>query len=356
MAKPLYNTFRVLHERRKLTVGYFGGSITEGSGASDPAKSSWRALTTSWFRRSYPECEISEIQAAIGGTGSDLGVCRCRTDLLSGEPDLVFIEFAVNDYKKDEDLILRSMEGIVRQIWNHNADADIVFVYTITKVMAETYEFDSAPDTVVLHQKIADFYAIPSVNLGKKLWQYVGSGSSTWEELLPDAVHPSDKGYQIYADEMQKFLSACIAPGPVERKLDGYVTSSACDRGRLVDAWELLQEPWEKDSSSLARRYPHMLVSGTPGAELHYTFQGSFIGLYWLIAPDSGDIEWSVDGSKARRQSSWDKHALKFTRAGYCILDHNLDPGEHVLTIKVLQEKQPQSEGNWIRIGAVLVD
>lgn len=356
MKKSLYHTYHALSEKRKLTIGYFGGSITEGSGASEPSKRSWRALTTSWFRQRYPDCEIAEIQAAIGGTGSDLGAYRCRTDLLRGEPDLVFIEFAVNDHAKDEQLILRSMEGIVRQIWHHNANVDLVFVYTITKNMAETYEFDIAPRTLVLHQKIADYYEIPSINLGKKLWQYVGTGLSTWEELLPDAVHPSDKGYRLYADEMQRFLSECIAPGSRKRKLDDYVTSRACDKGRLVDAWELFQEPWEKDSSSLARRYPHMLVCGTPGAELQYKFKGGSIGLYWLIAPDSGDIEWSVDGSKARRQSSWDQHAMNFTRAGYCILDHHLDPGEHVLKIKVLQEKQSQSEGNWIRIGALLVD
>ncbi|WP_127585256.1 SGNH/GDSL hydrolase family protein [Paenibacillus koleovorans] len=356
MEKPLFNTFHALNERKKLTIAYFGGSITEGSGASEPSKSSWRAMTTSWFRQSYLNCEITEIQAAIGGTGSDLGAYRCRTDLLGGEPDLVFIEFAVNDNKKDEEWILCSMEGIVRQIWNHNFNADIVFVYTITKEMAKTYEFDCAPRTIELHQKIADYYEIPSVNLGKKLWQYVGTGLSTWEELLPDAVHPSDKGYKIYADEMQRFLSACIAPGQIERSLEYSVTSRALDKGRLVDAWELYQEPWEKDISSLARRYPHMLVCGTPGAELEYKFKGRSIGLYWLIAPDSGDMEWSVDGNKPRRQSSWDKHALNFTRAGYCILDPHLETGEHVLKIKVLQEKQPQSEGNWIRIGAVLVD
>jgi lysophospholipase L1-like esterase len=356
MAKPLHHTFNAINGRKKLTIGYFGGSITEGAGASDPSTSSWRALTTSWFSQHYPDCEMTEIQAAIGGTGSDLGAYRCRTDLLAGNPDLVFVEFAVNDHRKNEALILRSMEGIVRQIWNHNPDTDIVFVYTITKEMAETYTFDCAPRTVELHQIIADHYEIPSVNVGKTLWQYVGSGLATWTELLPDTVHPSDKGYQIYAEEMQKFLAACIVPGKTERNLEHYVTSMDCGTGRLVDAWELARQPWEKDEGSLARRYPHMLVCGTPGAELEYKFQGKSIGLYWLIAPDSGDIEWSVDGNKPKRLSSWDKHALNFTRAGYCILDHNLEAGEHVLKIKVLQEKHPQSEGNWIRIGAVLVD
>lgn len=356
MQKSLHHTFNSLKERKRLTVGYFGGSITEGSGASDPSKSSWRALTTSWFSNNHPDCEITEIQAAIGGTGSDLGAYRCRTDLLKGKPDLVFVEFAVNDHKKDEELILRSMEGIVRQIWDFDKNIDIVFVYTITEAMAESYKLDRAPRTIELHQKIADFYGIPSVNVGKKLWQSVGTGMLTWEELLPDSVHPSDKGYRIYADEMQRFLSDRIAPGQIERQLGNYLTSRANVKGRLVDAWELFREPWAKDGNSLAGRYPHMLVCDNPGAELEYKFKGGSIGLYWLIAPDSGDIAWSLDGNKTGKISSWDKHALNFTRAGYCILDSNLQAGEHVLKIKVLQEKHPQSEGNWIRIGAFLID
>ncbi len=112
----------------------------------------------------------------------------------------------------------------------------------------------------------------------------------------------------------------------------------------------------EKDSLSMAGRYPHMLACDAAGAELEYHFKGRAVGLYWLIAPDSGDIAWSVDGNRPERLSSWDKYAMSFTRANYSILDDNLEEGEHVLRIKVLQDRQPQSTGNWIRIGAMLVE
>ena len=92
----LRNSAYKLKNNKKLTVGYFGGSITEGAGASDPSNC-WRSLTTQWLRDTYPDCEINEIMAAIGGTGSDLGAYRCEKDLLSGSPDLVFIEFSCND-------------------------------------------------------------------------------------------------------------------------------------------------------------------------------------------------------------------------------------------------------------------
>jgi hypothetical protein len=38
-----------------FTIGYLGGSITAGAHASDPEKTSWRALTTAWLRRRFPQ-------------------------------------------------------------------------------------------------------------------------------------------------------------------------------------------------------------------------------------------------------------------------------------------------------------
>lgn len=356
MNKLLCNTFGKLKAGKQLTVGYFGGSITEGAGASDWSKTSWRALITAWLRKCYPQCDITEIQAAIGGTGSDLGAYRCETDLLSKNPDFVFVEFSVNDFGSDEVKISRYMDGIVRQIWNKNPQAEIAFVYTITREMAAAYEAGETPYTIVLHQKIAEYYGIPSVNVGIKLWQRVKNGEASWEELLTDTVHPTDKGYIIYADEIQKFLIEHLAEGNACRQLKAPFSPNPCEKGRLVDAWELQKEPWKKDSNSLSERYPRMLVCNTAGAELEYSFTGTSVGFYWLIAPDSGDIEWSIDGSEPKRSSSWDKYALSFTRANYCILGESMEYGQHTLRIKVLQEKQPQSEGNWIRIGAVLVE
>lgn len=40
------NTLYKLRNRTKLMLGFFGGSITEGAGASDTEKTSWRGVVT----------------------------------------------------------------------------------------------------------------------------------------------------------------------------------------------------------------------------------------------------------------------------------------------------------------------
>ena len=113
------STVAKLEAGKDVTVAYFGGSITAANG--------WRPKTTAWLQAQYPSAKIHEVHAAIGGTGSDLGVYRCYHDVIAHHPDLVFVEFSVNDGGAAPEKIWMQMEGIVRQIWKANPETDIVF-------------------------------------------------------------------------------------------------------------------------------------------------------------------------------------------------------------------------------------
>ena len=115
--------FAKIREKQEVTVVFLGGSITNHRG--------YRVQITEWMERNYPEIKIHAVNAGIGGTGSDLGVFRTDEDVLLHDPDLVFVEFAVNDSKTDSLLICNSMEGIVRKIKQQDPATDICFLYTL---------------------------------------------------------------------------------------------------------------------------------------------------------------------------------------------------------------------------------
>ena len=116
----LPNFFAKIQNGDSIRVGYLGGSIT--------AQPGWRVYSLEWMKDRFPQAEFIEINAAIGGTGSDFGVFRLHDHVLKFKPDLVFIEFAVNDGGAASEKIIRSMEGIVRQIWKNNPFISI-FIY-----------------------------------------------------------------------------------------------------------------------------------------------------------------------------------------------------------------------------------
>jgi lysophospholipase L1-like esterase len=355
--QPLGRSIEKLKNDKTLTIGYFGGSITAGAGASNPLKTSWRALTTAWFKEHFPGALITEVNAAIGGTGSDLGAFRCQADLLAKNPDLVFIEFAVNDGGRAELRVKRSIEGIVRQLLLSNPWAEIVFIYTTTKTLAPAYAAGDVPKAVGYHQAIARHYGIAEINVGQALVERMARGDDSWETLTIDGVHPNDAGYAVYAKSIEEFLESHMhdRAAPPQIMLPDPLTKDPFSGAHLEDATALHAPGWQKVDKPLGGRFPHYIASNQPGTELVRKFSGTTVGVYWLVAPDSGDIEWSIDGGPPKRLSSWDKYALKSARANYAILADDLAPGDHTLKIKVLDEKNPQSLGTWIRIGALLV-
>lgn len=352
-APGLGRTWAKLDKDKQLIIGYFGGSITAGAGASRAEATSWRALTTAWFRQQFPQAHIQEINAAVGGTGSDFGAYRCQRDLLSRHPDLVFVEFAVNDFGFPDARASAYYEGVIRQILQSNPAVDIVVTYAVTKE-ADNYPQGGTPHTLVSEQKIADYYGLASVNPGKALSQAIQDGHGTWATLTIDNTHPNDVGYRIYADEMIRFLQSHLQDQPaVAPPLPGPLNPHPVDRVSMVDAWTAKAPAWKQEPP--AGNFPRSIACNTPGATLDLPFEGTAIGLDWMITPDGGMIDYSIDGAPARSASSWDTYALKFSRPNTFFVAENLPPGKHVLHLKISDQKAPQSTGQWIRIEAFLI-
>ena len=48
---------------------FFGGSVTNGYGASISDETSWRGKIGNWFKQEYPNADIKLTDASIGGGG-----------------------------------------------------------------------------------------------------------------------------------------------------------------------------------------------------------------------------------------------------------------------------------------------
>ncbi len=100
-----------------LRVVFFGGSLTWGANASDPQRTSYRALMMDYLRQRYPRAPLVFTDAAIGGTGSQLGIFRLERDVLARQPDLVFLDFTANDGLESASRPpLASYEAILRDL------------------------------------------------------------------------------------------------------------------------------------------------------------------------------------------------------------------------------------------------
>lgn len=294
VTKSLNNTHYKLTVDKKLTVGYIGGSVTVGVGASNQNQTSWRALTTQWLKKTYPSATIQEGNAAIGATGSFLGVCRIQNDLLEPyHPDLVFIEFAINDYYQGclYDESVRNMESMVRMTLTSNPNADIVLLYT-TDSSQGGQDFDA----ILAFEKVAQHYGLYSVNLGKTLVEREGSAAlKSGGTYLTDTVHPNDAGYAKYASYVTEFLSqnlkgssklaAHAVPSPIRN--DCYKKSTPIDAATISKANPGVGTL--SDSRNLYLKNGNMVT---------VEFQGSSLAMWWKM-DTNGLISLRLDGKKS---------------------------------------------------------
>ena len=360
----LENTIYKLKTDKKLTVGYFGGSITEGAGASDPSLTSWRGATFKWLCESYPDCEIKQVNAAIGGTGSQLGIFRCERDLLSKQPDLVFIEFSVNDSGNDYYNVIENSETIVRKILTANPFADIIYVHTTTKAISDQLAVGGEYISRSGHSAVMHHYGIKQIDMGEILRAKTLTAGGDWKLYTRDDVHPNDEGYVLYTSSVVDFLKQALSADTPERQtphaLPAPLSASLRMTARLEDSYTVLDNDktssgWSKVDKSLCSRYEHYIEASEPGAELMYEFTGRRVGLYLMLAKDSGDLVYRIDDGEGKTLRTWDSYCKSFNRAGGMMLGGELNEGKHKLYLRVADAKADESEGNVIRIGAFMV-
>ena len=204
-AWTLANTYKKLTEDKELTIAYFGGSVTVGTGST--SGNSWREKTTKWFKQNYRDAKITEVNAAIGGTGSTYGYQRLKKDILKKEPDLVFIEFAMNDVYESvtQTKAAANIDAIIRNINEYDPEIDIVLVFI-------TSEGNVKLDYLVKqgHRHVAEYYGVPYIDVGNAMRDELQETGNEWSHYFGDVVHPNDTGYQIYFDEIVKNLKSWL--------------------------------------------------------------------------------------------------------------------------------------------------
>ncbi len=179
-----------------ITVGFLGGSITQGSLASEPGRC-YAALTFDWWRPHFPASKAKYVNAGIGGTTSHFGAAREEEDLLSQRPDLVFVEFSVNDTAETH--FMETYEGLIRRILTCDWQPAVVLIHNRF--------YDTGATAQPVHDRIGRYYELPRICVGDVLYGKLQAGEMKMEDLTPDGLHPNDRGHAMIAEMICGFLA-----------------------------------------------------------------------------------------------------------------------------------------------------
>lgn len=235
-ARNLGYVAQKIRDGRTVSIGFLGGSITQGAGAKRHSDSYyWQTKARLAEFAGKSGATVESALAAVGGTGSDYGAHRVGMQLLDKNLDLLVVEFAVNDYQNPN--AFDGMEGIVRQALAANPRMGVVLFYTANRRMIEDfYNKGELPPSIVAFHRIARHYNLAEVNAGPKVWQLFASNRSTPELFFPDKTHPSSEGHAFYSDILSGALITALqsAPAPSEQVLPTPLGSGRFERATLL--------------------------------------------------------------------------------------------------------------------------
>lgn len=214
-SKLLYCMERV-QRGEELTVGFLGGSITQGSLASSDT-TSYAYLVYRWWCDTFPKACIHYVNGGIGGTTSHFGVSRAVEDVLMYQPDVVFVDFSVND--EPEEFFQETFEGLLRKLLSWESAPAVVILNNVY--------YDTGKNAQKYHNTVAEHYGVPYVSILDTVYQKMKAGEYTREELTPDGLHPNDKGHALVAAELIQYLEQ------VKQKLDSSITEETAEESVL---------------------------------------------------------------------------------------------------------------------------
>ena len=362
----LPNFFAKLAAGGPVRIAYLGGSITAANG--------WRPKSFAWFKAQYPNVELIEINAAISGTGSDYGACRIAMDVLSKNPDLVFMEHRVNGGGGYE---AKSVEGIVRQIWKKNPRTDVCLVYTVSQGMLKDLQAGKQIWFGAIMETVANAYGIPSIDLGveiakrEKAGELIFKGDAAVAGKLvfsKDGVHPGDEGHDVYRDVIARSMLAIKNAGkPQAHPLPAPLEARCWESASLVPITQAARSPgWKAVDTKTDAIYREdfgrtdAMLRGAMkcdkiGETITVKWNGTTLGFSDIPQGSGMEVEVTVDQAQTpitikRLQT---EKIRRYARFFYL---PEQSPGEHtaVLRVKQLPEGLSFYAGQILVIGASL--
>lgn len=185
----------------EITAAYIGGSITEGyhDNLVLEEDQKWAKMSTTWLNEQFPDATVNYVNAGISGTPSILGNVRLERDVLAYEPDIVFVEFAVNDGA--EITFKSAYESLVRTLLADERDIAVVLLFTIVE----------SGHTCQPHMtQIGENYGLPMISLPDSVWVEMQEGRMTWDDYSGDQSHPHVEGSKMIRDMVINYYQQVI--------------------------------------------------------------------------------------------------------------------------------------------------
>ena len=277
-ANYLSAVFDKAEKEKELSIVYLGGSITQGCHAQTEDKR-YVNLSAKWWEKSFPETKLSFFNAGIGATTSQFGAARADEHVLDKKPDLVFVEFSVND--DNTQLFRETYESLIRKLLKAQSVKAVVVINNLF--------YEDGHNAQEIHNEIAKHYGLPIVSVRDYIYPHIASGEEKREDYTTDMLHPNDKGHAMIASLICNLLDKELenrVSEPVKPTLKAPVTASRYeDAVRYQNkSLNIKSEGFTADTHEASQwcdPFKDGWTGWKKGAKISFLVKGSIIMIQW---------------------------------------------------------------------------
>jgi len=251
-------------QKNELKLGFIGGSVTQGYAQGAVYEKPYPALLCDMLRARGTA--VTEAVCAAPGMNCMIGNLLADRFVLAQQPDLVFVEFAINETTLPPSI--HAFESLLRKLLTAPQPPAVCLL-----ILRNAAGYSCEPYMV----PIAEHYGLPCVVLREGLNPELEQGNLQWTDYADEESHPNPDGHRLLAECLLHLLDRAKAAAP---------SSAAVS----------LPEPWlGAPFTALRFRSPEELDAQTECpivTKNNWAFPTAF-----RISPESGSWSLTVTGT-----------------------------------------------------------
>jgi CheY-like chemotaxis protein len=185
-------------KNRTINLVFHGHSVPSGYFKTPDVK------MLKGLKQIYPYAVVNSILTCIGGENAAQGAKRFKRDVLNHKPDVIFIDYALNDRRIGLEASREAWEYMIKAALKKNIKVILLTATPDQKVDLN----DKTTDLQKLCDQItglANQYKTGLVDSYAAFQQRISAGG-VLSDYMSQVNHPNEKGHQLVADGIMKYF------------------------------------------------------------------------------------------------------------------------------------------------------
>jgi acyl-CoA thioesterase I len=191
---------------RTVNLVFHGHSVPAGYFKTPDVKTldSYPFLVLKALKEKYPFAVINSINTSIGGENSESGSKRFKKEVLIHQPNVLFIDYALNDRRIGLEASKKAWEKMITKALKKNIKVILLTPspHLAVNLLEPENELDQHRQQII---SLSEKYQIGLVD-SYSLFQKIQETCDCVKEYMSQGNHPNKKGHELIASEILKFF------------------------------------------------------------------------------------------------------------------------------------------------------